>query len=216
MLYVFDWDGTILDSTGKIVLSMQRAIDAAGLPLPAESALRQIIGLGLGEAIRTLFADIDEHQLEQLKQTYSRFYVEADQTPCGFFPGVQETLQQLREQGHRLAVATGKSRRGLDRVLSNVGLQDFFDDSRCADETQSKPHPQMLLELMQSQAHQPAETVMIGDTDFDIHMAHQAGTHSIAVRYGAHPPERLNAAAPMHQVDHFADILAWRPVQGIA
>ena len=211
MLYVFDWDGTLLDSTGKIVRCMKQAVATTDLICPEEQALREIIGLGLREAIQALFGDIPDSLIAHLQERYAAFYIAADQTPCAFYPGVIDTLERLRAEGHYLAVATGKSRRGLDRVLGNLQLQTFFDASRCADETRSKPHPQMLLELMGQFAVRGADTVMIGDTEFDVHMAHRAGAHSVAVSYGAHPPARLAACRPGHTIHQFVDLLDWQP-----
>lgn len=206
MLFIFDWDGTVIDSTAKIIHSMQRAIASEKLPYRDEGEVRQIIGLGLPEAIRQLFPQIEPESMARLRACYSEFYIEADQTPCQFYPDVRETLTALREQGYRLAVATGKSRKGLDRVLSNLGMGDYFDATRCADETRSKPHPQMVLELLSELAVSREQAVMVGDTSFDLDMATNAGIAGVGVSYGAHPVERLQRCSPAKIIDRFADL----------
>ncbi len=210
MLYVFDWDGTLLDSTDKIATSMQKAIADLGLPERSIDEAKSIIGLGLPEAVRTLFPDIDEGMIPEVTASYSGHFVAADQHPCDFFPDVDEVLKQLRSEGHLLAVATGKSRRGLNRVLGNMSLTGFFDASRCADETASKPDPLMLNELLQELDIDVGSAVMVGDTDFDLGMAANAGMKSIGVSYGAHPVERLLPHKPERIIDSFEELLDWR------
>jgi phosphoglycolate phosphatase len=209
MLYIFDWDGTILDSTAKIVGCMQLAINDAGIVMRDEQSLKEIIGLGLGEAILSLYPESDTGQVDYLKQRYSHHFIHADQTPCPYYPNVLDTLNALREQGHHLAVATGKSRKGLDRVLGNLEMTEFFHASRCADETQSKPHPQMLFELLEHFDVGCEQAVMIGDTEFDMAMAKAAGIERIAVSYGAHKVERL-LPHDVYLIDDFSEVLDWR------
>lgn len=209
MLLVFDWDGTLLDSTGKIIRSMQRAIAELGLPPRHDEQVREIIGLGLMEALKTMYHEFDYgiDVLEPLRATYAKHYVELDAVPCVFYPGARETLDNLRHRGHHLAVATGKSRKGLDRVLINLGMQDYFDATRCADETQSKPHPQMLHELLDELRYSPQQTLMVGDTEFDLQMANNAGVNSIAVTHGAHDRARLAACNPAYTIDAIPQLL---------
>ena len=209
MLLIFDWDGTLINSTGKIVYCMQLAAESMGMPTPAQSAVENIIGLGLPESIATLFPDIDQAAAAELSAAYGRIFVQEDQTPCEFFPGVMDTLCELRDQGHQLAVATGKSRRGLNRVLNNLNLENFFDSTRCADETKSKPHPIMLEQILKELTVPVESAVMVGDTEFDMAMARNAAMDRIAVTYGAHAPQRLAAFEPCLTLDEFTDLLKW-------
>lgn len=212
MLLIFDWDGTLLDSTGKIIGCMQSSIAELGLEFRSAGQVREIIGLGLPEAIRQLYPEIDENTLDQLSGLYSLHFLAADQVPCDFYDGVMDTLRTLKAHGHQCAVATGKSRKGLDRVLDNLSLASFFDASRCADETRSKPHPLMLEELLLELEVDIEDAVMIGDTEFDLAMASNAGMASVAVSYGAHSRERLLKHAPGFCIDHFPDLLPY--IQG--
>ena len=210
MLYIFDWDGTIIDSTAKIVRCMQGAIALNGLEYREPIAVQQIIGLGLPEAIRVLYPSIEAEALDALRQSYSEIFIEEDRTPCSFYPGVRSTLDYLRDEGHQLAVATGKSRRGLSRVLNNLDMGGFFHSTRCADETSSKPDPLMLFEILDELSVPLEQAVMIGDTAFDLQMANAAGIPAIAVSYGAHSVERLSACKPVMTIDHFDQLLAWK------
>lgn len=208
MLLVFDWDGTLIDSTGKIVRSMQEAMGLCGFPLLPDDAVRNIIGLGLPEAILELYPEAPEADRILLQKAYSECYVAADQVPCVFYPGVEECLDALQHAGHKIAVATGKSRRGLDRVLHNTGWQDRFDATRCADETASKPDPKMLFELMAELGAGEAETCMVGDTEYDLLMAVRAGVNRVGVSYGAHEPVRLLKHSPLAIVDDMRELLS--------
>lgn len=210
MLFIFDWDGTLSNSTPKIVRSMQRAADEVGLPVPNDEAVKNIIGLGLPEATHVLFPDIEASELERLRASYAKHYLNDPEKDSPFFPGVLDTLHSLRDQGHKLAVATGKSRRGLDRVLQSLKLEKFFHGSRCADETVSKPHPMMLLQLLEEFGERAQESVMVGDTEYDMDMARQASMPRIAVSYGAHHIDRLRPFEPEVCLDHFPHILKWR------
>jgi phosphoglycolate phosphatase len=207
MLLIFDWDGTLIDSTAKIVRCMQQAAEQVGVEVLDSPAICQIIGLGLPEAIATLYPQCDPEQREAVREHYVHFFISVDQTPSPFFPGVEETLAVLRSDGHELAVATGKSRRGLDRVLEQHGMQDFFHATRCADETRSKPHPQMLHELLAHFGRNPADALMVGDTHFDMAMAQQAGMSRVAVNYGAHHQHQLLPYEPLACLDHFSQLL---------
>ncbi len=207
MLLIFDWDGTLINSADKITGCMQQAARDLGLPDLSAKSVRQIIGLGLPEAILTLFPDIDAEVQVQFRDLYAKYFVEADQTPCPFFPGVMDTLETLRSHDHQLAVATGKSRRGLNRVLKNLELDAFFHSSRCADETASKPHPKMLLELLGEFDCQPEQALMVGDTSYDLEMAQAANVASVAVSYGAHATENLAQYSPLRFLDEFVEML---------
>ncbi|WP_045825385.1 HAD family hydrolase [Teredinibacter turnerae] len=210
MLYIFDWDGTISNSAAKIVSCMNAAIVQAGLPAVEDDAIKNIIGLGLPEAVARLLPGISDEQLQTVRDGYSAFFIDADVKPSPFFDGVMDTLQTLAAQGHILTVATGKSRRGLDRVLGKLELTDFFHGSRCADETASKPDPKMLLELLAEFDVGAADAVMIGDTEYDMAMAQAIDMPRIAVSFGAHHIDRLRPYNPELCVDHFGDILRWR------
>jgi phosphoglycolate phosphatase len=205
-LVIFDWDGTISDSVARIVSSMQRAAVDLDMAVPSYLEVQEIIGLGLTEAAFRLFPQATREQVFQLQTSYSQHYRAEDSAPCAFFPGVEETLQQLKAEGYQLAVATGKSRAGLDRVLLNLGMEDFFHNSRCADETLSKPHPLMLEELLTEFDLSAEAAVMVGDTEFDMEMAVNAGMPRIAVSYGAHHADRLHAFDPLACVDLFSEI----------
>lgn len=207
MLLIFDWDGTLIDSTGKITHCVQLAAEQVGLPVLPRPTIKNIIGLGLPEAIQTLYPQADAAIREQLRVAYSDIFLGSDQNSgSSLYAGVAEGLLRLRQQGHQLAVATGKSRRGLNRVLAAFDWQDFFDATRCADETASKPDPLMLKQLL-SELNTPVEqALMIGDTTFDLAMAQNAGMKSLAVSYGAHPVERLKPLQPISVINHFSEI----------
>jgi phosphoglycolate phosphatase len=207
MLLVFDWDGTLIDSTAKIVKSMQVAADSCGLAVLDDLAIKNIIGLGLPEAIQTLYPLIQLKQQNLLQAAYSDAYLQADQQPCSFFVGVEECLDVLQDAGHHIALATGKSRRGLDRVLHNVGWQKKFTATRCADETASKPNPLMLLELMEELKADKEDVWMIGDTEYDLEMAKNAAIKSVGVSYGAHDSARLHKHSPLAIIDDMRVLL---------
>ncbi len=209
MLLIFDWDGTLSDSKGRITLAMQRAIADLGWGPLADHQVHNIIGLGLPEAVKVLFPEADSQGHEQLRMAYRVRYTELDERPADLFPGVLDALVHLRDQGHRLAIATGKSRQGLDRILHGLGLVGLFEASRCADETASKPHPLMLEELLADFGQSAAEAVMVGDTEYDMDMARRIAMPRIAVSYGAHHVDRLKPYAPELCLDAFDQILAW-------
>lgn len=203
-LLVFDWDGTLCDSLSRIVTCICLAAEEIGLPAPHHDAAKDIVGLGLIDALERLFPGIESEHILAMRDSYSRHFVEQDREPSPFFDGVMETLESLHQQGYLLTVATGKSRRGLDRVLKARGLDNFFHGSRCADETAGKPDPKMLLELMGEFQVAPEQTLMVGDTEFDLAMAVSAGVPRVAVSYGAHHPERLLKYQPLACIDQFS------------
>lgn len=207
MLFIFDWDGTLVDSADTIVGAMQAAIGELGLEPRADHEVRNIIGLGLPEALRQLYPASDA--LEVLREAYVRHFLAEGTPPSALFAGVGDTLEQLKQRGHRLAVATGKSRRGLARELHRLGWNGFFDASRCADETRSKPHPLMLQELLAELSTPVERAVMIGDTEYDMAMAREAGMERIAVDYGAHAVARLLPYAPALVLADFPELLDW-------
>lgn len=206
MLVIFDWDGTLVNSLSKIAASIQLAAVDAGLTPQSETEIHGIIGLGLQEALAMLYPQAGQPQLECLKQRYSHHFLIKDQHPCALYPDVQETLDGLKLAGHRIAVATGKSRRGLERALANHGWHTFFDATRCADETRSKPDPLMLSELLQELGHEVGEAVMVGDTEFDLEMAANIGMRRVGVSYGAHSPEWLGRHQPEAIIDSLAQL----------
>jgi phosphoglycolate phosphatase len=208
-LVVFDWDGTIMDSEAKIVRCMQAAAHDLLIPDPGVGAIRDIIGLGLSEAMQVLFPDSNASDRAQLVERYRRHFLELDNTAMPLFPGVAEGLTQLAEQGYLLAVATGKARRGLNRVLDETGMRDLFVTSRCADETFSKPHPQMLEEILDQTGIDTGRALMVGDTVYDMQMAQNARVAGLGVSYGVHARERLLASGAHACVDSFREVCAW-------
>ncbi len=209
MLAVFDWDGTLMDSTRKIVVCMQRAAKDGGLPALDDPVIENIIGLGLPEAIESLYPGLPAAKADHLRVRYAEYFVNLDRTPMPLFDGVVEGLQALRTQGVRLAVATGKSRKGLDRILGMLDLQHLFDVTRCADETASKPNPKMLQELLAVTAMGVERAVMVGDTEYDMAMAKAIAMPRIAVDYGAHHIDRLKPYEPVLCAGHFSDVTHW-------
>ncbi|MBA3581733.1 MAG: HAD-IA family hydrolase [Gammaproteobacteria bacterium] len=209
-LLIFDWDGTLMDSAAKIVACLRAAIAHAGLPARTDAALRHIIGLGIYQAFEYLFPEgVTAAQHETLVQEYKRQFLELNVTPAAMFANVEPFLHDLRAQGYYLAIATGKSRLGLNRVLDDVALAPLFHASRCADETQSKPHPQMLHELLEAFNVPASAALMIGDTEFDIEMAKAANMHAVAVAWGAHDPSHLEKFAPLTILEDVTHLLSW-------
>ncbi|EJL05290.1 MULTISPECIES: HAD-IIIA family hydrolase [Pseudomonas] len=208
-LLIFDWDGTLANSIGRIVDAMHVASDRSGLARCDDFAVKGIIGLGLPEAIRSLYPEISDDELVVFRQHYADCYIALEAEPSPLFEGVADTLQSLRADGYRLAVATGKARRGLDRVLKSHGWDDYFDITRAADETASKPHPLMLEQILSHCGMRPDQALMVGDSSFDLQMARNAGMGSVAVSYGAQTIEALQAFEPRLAIDHFPELHAW-------
>lgn len=211
-LVIFDWDGTVMDSTGRIVSCMQLAAVDLGLPSLPDETVRGIIGLGLPEAIGTLYPVLDGGGIESMRERYAFHFIAAEATPSALYPGAESLLTGLREAGMKLAVATGKSRKGLQRVWGNTGLDRYFHASRCADESHSKPHPAMVLELLEEMAVPAQRAIVVGDTTFDLDMARAAGVDRVAVSYGAHPVEKLLPCEPLAVIDRLHHLL---PVLGL-
>jgi len=207
-LIVFDWDGTLLDSAGGIAECIQEAARDMHLPVPERATASHVIGLGLHESLRTAVPTLPEDQYRTFAAAYRRHFL-ARQGSMALFDGVRELLQDLSAAGHRLALATGKSRLGLDHALESTALRRFFAASRCADETDPKPHPAMLLELLQQLEYAPGQALMIGDTSHDLEMARSAGVDAVAVTYGAHPADALRALAPRACVASVPELRAW-------
>lgn len=207
-LLVFDWDGTLADSASIIVRAIQQACRDLELAVPTDAQARYVIGLGLHDAIRHVAPDLHEDDYGKYSERYREHYLARD-FDIPLFAGVLEMLDELAARGYLLGVATGKSRVGLDRSLARAGLQSRFDATRCADEGFPKPHPDMLLTLMDQLATEPHETLMIGDTTHDLELAKNAKTAAIAVTYGAHPSAEFDALRPLAKVDSVAELRRW-------
>lgn len=207
-LLVFDWDGTLIDSAAAIAESLQLACTDIGLNRPSDERARHIIGLGLEDALRVLVPELDRRDYGKLVERYRVHFLARDPSTAPF-PGVIEGLRALRGSGHLLAIATGKSRRGLERALGQTGLRAYFAASRCADEGHCKPHPGMLHAVMDELCVAAEATLMIGDTTHDLEMAANAGVRSLAVSYGAHPRDRLAAAGAEACVHTPRELFAW-------
>lgn len=207
-LIAFDWDGTLFDSTAVIVRCIQRAVVEVGGALPAPKAASYVIGMALREALAHAAPDVPPERYNDLTAAYRRHYL-ADQNELSLFEGVLPLLADLRARHHWLAVATGKSRRGLDEVLDTVQLRGMFDGSRTADETAGKPHPRMLHELIRQFGVEPERTLMVGDTTHDLQMALNAGCASVGVSYGAHEPDGFHALGPRFIAHSVPALHAW-------
>jgi len=207
-LLIFDWDGTLMDSATAISKSMQAACTDLNLPVPTDETARFVIGLGMNDAMKHILPDLPPSCYPQFLERYRHHFWRADANTT-LFKGVTESLHELHEAGFLLAVATGKSRNGLDRALKATGLHQYFHATRCADEGFSKPHPGMLQRLLEETNVEVERALMIGDTTHDMEMARAAGMARLAAAYGAHPREGLVACEPLACVDAFADLHAW-------
>lgn len=213
-LLIFDWDGTLMDSTTRIVACLREGIRQAGLPARDDNQLRHIIGLGLREAVDFLYPGTMNNGLKQrMMDVYRHQFMHANTTPSALFEGVEAMLDALEKQGYLLAVATGKTRHGLNSVLQELGMESRFHSSRCADETKSKPDPCMLLEILGDLDVEQGRALMIGDTQFDIEMAHNAGVAAVAVAQGAHTQDKLQQKSPMVILERVTYLLSWLQLQ---
>ncbi len=205
-----------MDSEARIVACMEAAIGDLGLPSCGKAAIRNIIGLGLEEAVRALYPAEHLSIHRQLVERYRYHFLIGDVTPSPLFPGVRSMLEDLRKRGYWLAIATGKGRVGLEKVLEESGLKELFMATRCASDTASKPNPRMLHELLNEFGVESSRALMIGDTEYDLQMAQNADIHGLAVSYGVHPRERLLQYAPVACIDSVAELHKWfltsRPV----
>lgn len=209
-LVVFDWDGTLMDSTGRIVEAVRTAIDAGGLAPRSDEQIREVIGLGMAEAVAALYPDMAEAARARLTAVYREAFVRTvAQRPAELFPGVEPVLARLEAEGYLLAIATGKSRPGLQRDLAHAGIGRRFVATRTVDECGSKPDPHMLRDLLAELDLGPHRALMVGDTLFDLEMARNAGVASVAVSWGAHAPERLRAAGPERVIDRIDELPDW-------
>ncbi len=212
-LLVFDWDGTLIDSAATIAECIQEASREMGLPVPDRERASHVIGLGLQDSLRHAVPDLPRERYLDFAGLYRRHYL-ARESSMSLFEGVPQLLSVLARRGHVLAVATGKSRAGLDRALAASGLGVHFRASRCADETDPKPHPAMLLELMEELGMAPHRVLMIGDTSHDLEMARNAGVDAVAVTYGAHPEQTLRALEPRACVSSVEGLAQWLTQNG--
>jgi phosphoglycolate phosphatase len=211
-LIVFDWDGTLIDSAGSIVECIQGAARDMGLEVPGREQASHVIGLGLHDSLRHAVPGLAPERYFEFADHYRRHFL-ARQDSMLLFAGIRELLEGLHSS-RALAIATGKSRRGLDRALDAEGLRQYFAASRCADETHPKPHPAMLLELINELKTEPARTLMIGDTSHDLDMAKAAGVDALAVTYGAHPEQGLRACGPLECLSSVGSLREWLAKNG--
>jgi len=208
-LIVFDWDGTLMDSQARIVNCFRAAIRDMKLAERNDSQLSNIIGLGFREALLSLYPDDGEHFHGELVERYRRYFLHEDTTPSALFSGTRGLLASLNQRDYFIAIATGKGRNGLDRALTQNEVEHHFHASRCADETRSKPHPQMLEELMDYFAVTPEDTIMIGDTEYDLEMANNAGVQCLGVSHGVHEQARLEKFNPVTCVADINELNSW-------
>ncbi|WP_116473108.1 HAD family hydrolase [Zobellella maritima] len=208
-LVIFDWDGTLMDSVARIVSSMRGAAGDCGLPLPSPERVRHIVGLSLREAFPVIFGELSNGQTEALFEAYRRHYLELDTTPTPLFGGAAETISQLHGLGYRLAVATGKARVGLDRVLAETGLGSYFHALRGADQAKSKPDPLMLQQILDELQLGPEQAVMVGDSIYDLAMAEAIGMDRIGVTYGVHDRTQLCQHTPVTLIDDIRQLGQW-------
>ena len=204
-----------MDSALKITRCIQSAANEVGLMAPDYDTAKLVIGLGLDEAMQTLFTDASPATINQLVAAYKHHFVHGDTTQQPLFAGVEAGLERLNNAGVLVAIATGKSRVGLDRVLAQSNLGQYFVYSRCADESRTKPNPQMLLDILDFTAISVDRAIMIGDTSFDMDMAANAKMRGLGVSYGAHPLERLHETSAVDIVHSFADVLQWIELSGL-
>ena len=208
-LLVFDWDGTLMDSAANIIECVRGAARDLSLEVPTDDAIRNIIGLGLKEAVTEMFPGAEDELVWQVVERYRVHFLDHRRPPSELFSGAEETLRQLAEMGYLMAVATGKGRAGLDKVFAYTGLRELFHSSRCADEGFSKPNPDMLLQIMDELGTPGHETLMIGDTEYDMQMARSANAHRLGVSYGSHSRERLMQSEPLGCLDDIRELTKW-------
>ncbi len=210
-LLIFDWDGTLMDSAERIVRCFQAAAHDCGWRALADEAIRKTIGLGVAEALARLLPGEADSRRGAIAARYREHFLRLNDTPTPLFPGVAAGLSDLRARGYRIAVATGKSRIGLDAALEASKTGALFCATRCADETRSKPDPLMLHEILAETGVRAADALMVGDTSYDIEMAARAGVDSVAVTYGVHDLTELRLHEPRLCVQTFPELCAWLP-----
>ena len=198
-----------MDSEARIVACVEAAVKDLNMPLPSREAIKNIIGLGLREAVHQLFPEGEDRLHLDIAARYRVHFFSDGESPSLLFEGARETIEALSRQGYLLAVATGKGRQGLDHALKTTGLGSFFHLTRCADETFSKPHPEMLNQILEESGTDPHQALMIGDTEYDLEMALNAGMPALGVTYGVHAHDRLLKHKPLDCVDHISQIPGW-------
>lgn len=211
-LIVFDWDGTLMDSEATIVDCLQTAARELGYACPDRDSARNVIGLGLHQAVAMLFPEVTETEVTALANQYRQHFLNKEREPSPLFAGARALLEDLTARGYFLAVATGKSRRGLDMELESTGLGTFFHATRCADEAFSKPHPQILLDVLEFLGMDSGQALVVGDTEYDMQMALNAGSTAIGISHGVHTPERLLEHGAQTVVDRLSQISDWLDV----
>ena len=208
-LVIFDWDGTLMDSTARIISCMQKTAKIVGLPIPTPTKVKSIIGLSMDAVLDHIFPGSENKQRKELIDIYRQQYIELDTTPSPLFEGSLSLLNWLKEKDYIIAVATGKARVGLNRALSSVDMLDFFEYSICADEAMSKPHPEMVNRLLADTAIPAEKTIVIGDSVHDLKMANNAGVDAIGVTSGANTFDELLVHAPLkiyQEVHHIQEM----------
>jgi len=212
-LVVFDWDGTLMDSTRLIASCLQEACREVGAPIPSDSDALFVIGLNMADTFRRVAPDLDAEAQRRLAERYRHHFLSREHE-APLYEGVREMLEELHARGARLAVATGKARRGLERALDATGLRRWFEATRCADEGFAKPHPDMLLMLLDVTGVEPARSVMVGDTTHDLELAANAGVDAVAVSYGAHPEDLLATRPAVARCASVEDLRGWLRTNG--
>ena len=208
-LLIFDWDGTLMDSQARIVNCLRSTIRDMDKQERSHEQLSNVIGLGFKEALLCLYPDDSDDFHDDFVERYRHYFLSEDDTPSILFEGVKTMLEDLYQQGYFLAIATGKGRYGLDMALKETDVEHLFHGSRCADESQSKPHPQMLEELMDYFAVEPMQTIMIGDTEYDLQMANNANVHGVGVTYGVHNEQRIRECNPVACLNSSEELHSW-------
>lgn len=214
-LLIFDWDGTLVDSESMIVATMQAAIGELNLPPRTDAQIGELIGLGLHDVLERLYPGLDQTHLHKLYDGYRIRFMSQGINDAPLFAGAEDTLKKLHDEGYQLAIATGKSRRGLDRSLKlHAGIGALISHSRCADETASKPDPMMLRELLVETGFELSQALMIGDTEYDMAMAKSIGMTALGVTCGVHDPERLLKTGAVAVIETVRELPAWLTTQG--
>ncbi len=208
-LLVFDWDGTLMDSIATIVACTQAALADLGLEAPPEEKVRRVVGMGLRETIEELWPECDPRSLARIRESYRRHWMETFRDRPILYPGVEAMLRGMSASGYLLAVATGKSRRGLDHAVAQTNLQGIFHATRTVDEAPSKPNPKMLLDILLDLGANANEALVIGDTTFDLGMASRAGARAVGILSGTHTREDLERAGAAACLDVVTDVPAW-------
>ena len=208
-LYIFDWDGTLMDSVDHIVASLSAAAVDSNMDDLGHESYRNIIGLGLSEAFQALYPDATQEQQDALTERYRHHFFDSSKGKSTLFNGTDDMLSSLNAKGVKMAVATGKARRGLNRVFDETGYHTMFHSSRCADESGSKPDPTMLHEIMAELNVSADKTLMIGDSTYDLQMANNAGVDCVAVSYGVHGCQQLDKHKPLICCENILELNDW-------